>query len=110
MNLRDWGPEDERYAVGPRCRAAQRAWRPVAAERGGAGGEAAIDMIDFRIGRKASPDTPHHAFRSKAPVSPAGAYPIAPRTRDLTNQCRPLNLSEFNSAGMNHGWTSRYFG
>jgi hypothetical protein len=36
----------------------------MAAKRGGAGGEATIDMIDLRIGRKASPDTPHLAFRS----------------------------------------------
>jgi uncharacterized protein (UPF0335 family) len=28
----------------------------------------------------------------------------------LRQQCGLLNLSEFNSAGVNHGWTSRGFG
>ena len=42
----------------------------MAAKRGGAGGEAAIDMIDRRAGRKHSPDTPHHAFRSLSPGHP----------------------------------------
>jgi len=36
----------------------------VAVKRGGAGGEATIDVTDIRVGRKASPDTPHLAFRS----------------------------------------------
>jgi hypothetical protein len=42
----------------------------MAAKRGGAGGEATIDMIDLRIGRKASPDTP---------TSPSVLKPRSPR-------------------------------
>jgi hypothetical protein len=53
--LKEGLTEDERYAVADHAVAQLR---PVAAKRGGAGGKATIDMIDLRIGRKASPDTP----------------------------------------------------
>ena len=42
----------------------------MAAKRGGAGGEAAIDMIDLLNWTEGIPDTPHLAFRSLSPGLP----------------------------------------
>ena len=56
--------EDERYAVADHAVAQLKERRPVAAKRGGAGGEATIDMIGFLNWTEGIPRHPHPAFRS----------------------------------------------
>jgi len=86
--LKEGLTEDERYAVADHA-VAQLKERGdlLAVERGGAGGEAAIDVTDIRVGRKASPDAPHTSPSVLKPRSPRpGLILFTPRTRDLTNQ------------------------
>ena len=76
--LKEGLTEDERYAVADHAVAQlKERGEPVAAKRGSAGGKATIDMIDLRIGRKASPDTPHLAFRSLSPGLPGRGLSFA---------------------------------
>jgi hypothetical protein len=76
--------EDERYAVADHA-VAQRGdpWR---LNEENAGGEAAIDMTEIRVGRKASPaPQPRLPFLSPG-LSGRGLILFSTLTRDLTDQ------------------------
>jgi hypothetical protein len=62
--LKEGLTEDERYAVADNAVAQLKERGDLAAERGGAGGEAAIDMIGLLNWTEGIPRHPHPAFRS----------------------------------------------